>query len=161
MSKSCRNTVFGCSDHFFEFPNRFPIGFGHIKVYKLDFEIFAIFGHSDTVSSIWKSMFLHQNAPNSCKKMLETHFCSVLIIFLSFAIDSWRLLGPKNGINSILRFSWFFDPQTCLDAEILRFWEPKWNSVFRDLRKMRFKKPRKTFFDPKIALVHQKCARFS
>ena len=107
------------------------------------------------------SSFLHHNAPNSCQKVLETPFSSVLIIFLSFAIDSWRLLGPKNGINSILRFSWFFDLKKCLDAEFSRFWEPKWNSIFRDLRKMRFKKPRKTFFDPKIALVHQKCARFS
>ena len=65
VSKSCRNSVFGCPDHFFEFLNRFPIGFGYIKVYKLDFEIFVIFGHSGRLLRFSRRHFL---APKIVKK---------------------------------------------------------------------------------------------
>ena len=29
--------------------NRYPTGFRHIRVYRLDFKTFTIFGHSDTI----------------------------------------------------------------------------------------------------------------
>ena len=56
LPKSARNTLFPCSDHFFDCCIGFPIEFWLKKVYKLDFENFEIFGHSDTISSIWKSL---------------------------------------------------------------------------------------------------------
>jgi len=59
LSKSGRNTHNPCAKHFFEVCIGFRATLGHIKVYKLDFEIFMIFGHSDTISSIWKSLFFH------------------------------------------------------------------------------------------------------
>ena len=52
LSKSAQNTLFPCSDHFFEVCIGFPGEFWLKKVYKLDFENFEIFGHSDTISSI-------------------------------------------------------------------------------------------------------------
>ena len=59
LSKSGQNTHNPCAKHFFEVCIGFRATLGHIKVYKLDFEIFMIFGHSDTISSIWKSLFCH------------------------------------------------------------------------------------------------------
>merc|ERR1712045_1098430 len=52
LSKSGRNTHNPCAKHFFEVCIGFRATLGHIKVYKLDFEIFMIFGHSNTISSI-------------------------------------------------------------------------------------------------------------
>ena len=56
LSKSGRNTHNPCAKHFFEVCIGFRATLGPFKVYKLDFEIFVIFGHSDTISSIWKSL---------------------------------------------------------------------------------------------------------
>ena len=52
LSKSAQNTLFPCSDHFFEVCIGFPIEFWLKKVYKLDFENFEIFGHSNLVLQI-------------------------------------------------------------------------------------------------------------
>ena len=56
LPKSGRNTHNPCAKHFFEVRIGFRATLGQFKLYKLDFEIFMIFGHSDTISSIWKSL---------------------------------------------------------------------------------------------------------
>ena len=56
LSKSAQNTLFPCSNHFLEVCIGFPVEFWLKKVYKLDFRNFEIFGHSDLVLQIWKSL---------------------------------------------------------------------------------------------------------
>ena len=65
LSKSGRNTHNPCAKHFFEVRIGFRATLGHIKVYKLDFEIFVIFGHSDRVLRFSRRHFL---APKIVKK---------------------------------------------------------------------------------------------
>ena len=57
--------ILSCSNHFFEVCIGFRATLGHIKVYKLDFEIFVIFGHSDRVLRFSRRHFL---APKIVKK---------------------------------------------------------------------------------------------
>ena len=50
--KKCSKHTFPMLQSFFEVCIGFPVEFWLKKVYKLDFENFEIFGHSDTISSI-------------------------------------------------------------------------------------------------------------
>ena len=65
LSKSARNTHFPCAKHFFEVCIGFRATLGPFKVYKLDFEIFVIFGHSDRILRFSRRHFL---APKIVKK---------------------------------------------------------------------------------------------
>merc|ERR1712228_1056073 len=63
--KKWSNTHNPCAKHFFEVCIGFRATLGHIKVYKLDFEISVIFGHSDRVLRFSRRHFL---APKIVKK---------------------------------------------------------------------------------------------
>ena len=167
LSKSAWNTIFHCPDHFFEYRNRFPACLGQKKVYKLDFEIFAIFRHSDTISSIWNLMIFHQNkwknriwALEKSRKLILT-FCklemvrNVLLRILSThtpkSAQYW-LRKLDFSIFAQVGVWWYweldFGGQNFKSGKQGRYLQKSWKTRFRDNTSKTYRKSRGTTSDP-------------
>ena len=125
LSKSVRNIHLPCAKHFIEVYIGFSETPGPIKVYKLDFGIFIISGHSDTISSIWESLKIasrHVKMGKNCNvgggarayKIQEIDIISEVKVMIPLSILSTHM----SRINTTC---WFWSPNLWRNVEIMIF----------------------------------------
>ena len=91
LSKNDRNTHNPRAKFFFEVCIGFRVTLGSFKVYELELEIFLFFGHSNTISSIWK---IAKNDIWTCKNDKTWQWCGS-------STNIWIPKNPKSIRNEI------------------------------------------------------------